>query len=224
MKKLKEPVLTTDTLLDICGKLDGVDELRFLVATLGQVNQRELFDKDTYYPVNIDSYATKCGLTLSKAYAELKTLIERLRQESYRIPLDTGETWVISLVYSYIYDDDAYTLRVKWVKELIPFISGEQKDNTYCITEGAAAALSSSHQIRLVTLLQRHLYKLNHKPYTFTIPVVELRRYTGTSDTYKEYYELNRNIIRPGIAGLAKFIGVELDYKGNKREVTFWRK
>jgi hypothetical protein len=84
---------------------------------------------------------------------------------------------------------------------------------------------TSSNKVYLLSeLLQRNLYKLSLKPFTFTLSVMEIREVTGTVHSYPEYYELKRNVITPTLKEMAETIGEKLVLvKGNRREVMFAR-
>jgi hypothetical protein len=219
----KESVLKHDDIVRLGREFEGIGESRFLNCCLVGQDSYHKFEEYEYYPVNIQRYADKAGLPYHKAYLEVKEFAIKHMEETLFIKLANGSTWGTPLIYDIEFCDEIKFLKIKWNKKVIPLISGNVEKGKFNRYDARMDSISSNKVYLLSELLQRNLYRLSWKPFTFTIPTLEIREVTGTLNTYTDYSELNRNIIKPTIKEMADTIGEHLLYKGNRREVTFWR-
>ena len=220
----KEAVLKHDDIVRLGREFEGLKESRFLNCCLVGQDSYNLFNKADYYPVNITRYAEKNGLAYSEAYREVKEFAIKHMEQTLFIKLSNGSTWGTPLIYDIEFCDDIKFLKIKWNKEVIPMISGKIEDGKFKRYDARMDSTSSNKIYLLSELLQRNLYKLSLKPYSFTLSTIDIREVTGTLHTYIEYYELSRNVIKPTLKEMAKTIGEKLIIaKGSKREVTFIR-
>ena len=202
-------ILKRDDLMGLGGWFDGIDEIRFLNCCLVGLEQKELLSETQYYPVNIDRYADKSGLSVSKAYEEVKLFADKLKHIDLKIKLGSS-IWITSFIYDYVYDDLNKTIHIQWNKKIIPAISGEMLPGTFCYYDSRMDSVSSNKSYRLAELLQRYLWHIRqHGSYQLDIDLI--RKQTGTEKLYIEYKELNRWVIQPALKDLEKHIGVKLD-------------
>ena len=221
--EVKEAVLKHDDFVKFGREFEGIGESRFLNCCLvGQDNYTKFVEYE-YYPVNIQRYADKAGIPYSIAYKEVKEFAIKHMEQTLFIKLANGSTWGTPLIYDIEFCDDIKFLKIKWNKEVIPLISGQMEVGQFKRYDARMDSTSSNKVYLLSELLQRNLYKLSLKPYTFTLSTMEMREVTNTLTTYAAYNEFNRNVIRPTVKEMAATIGEHLLFKGNRREVTFWR-
>ena len=220
----KESVLKHDDIVRLGREFEGIGESRFLNCCLVGQDSYHKFEEYEYYPVNIQRYADKAGLPYHKAYIEVKEFAIKHMEETLFIKLANGSTWGTPLIYDIEFCDDIKFLKIKWNKEVIPLISGTMEKGKFLRYDARMDSTSSNKVYLLSELLQRNLYKLSLKPFTFTLSVMEIREVTGTVHSYPEYYELKRNVITPTLKEMAETIGEKLVLvKGNRREVMFAR-
>jgi len=220
----KEAVLKHDDIVRLGREFGGLKESRFLNCCLVDLDNYNRLADFEYYPVNIQRYADKNGLAYSEAYKEVKEFALKHMEETLFVKLANGSTWGTPLIYDIEFCDDIKFLKIKWNKEVIPLISGTMENGKFLHYDARMDSTSSNKVYLLSELLQRNLYKLSLKPFTFTLSVMEIREVTGTVHSYPEYYELKRNVITPTLKEMAETIGEKLVLvKGNRREVTFAR-
>lgn len=205
----KQLILKRDDFLKLTTRFNSVGEIRFIHCCLIGVDQKELLNSTEYYPVDVDSYAEKSGLSLGQAFTEIVEIINNFKHTDINITLDDGSVWVTSLVYDYIYDDAAKVIKIKWNKKVIPALSGEMLPGTYCYYDPRLDTTSNSRSFRLAELIQRHLWEVRVKG-KCSISVQTIREHTDTFNIYPEYKELNRCVIQAALEDLQKYAGIKL--------------
>jgi hypothetical protein len=218
-------VLKHDDIVSLGRGFGGVKESRFLNCCLVDVHQKKLFNETEYYPVNITRYAKVNGLSISKAYHEVKNIARKHSETSLDIKLPSGAVWCTPIIYDFIYDDGDKYIKIKWNKKIIPLISGKSsmEDGKWCLYNPETDSVSSNKVYLLTELLQKNKYRFDRNPKNFTILTTDLREATGTLTSYPEYKDLNRKVIQPALKEMKRVFNLDITYKGSKREVTFWR-
>lgn len=223
--KTGSEVLKHDDVASLGRGFEGIGESRFLNCCLIDVHQKKLFSETEYYPVNITRYARIANLPIHKAYHEIKAIAKKHSETSLDIRLPSGAIWCTPIIYDFIYDDRDKFIKIKWNRELIPLISGkdEMEDGKWYLYNPETDAVSSNKVYLLTEFLQKNKYRFYRKPYSFTILTVDLREATGTLTSYPEYKDLNRKVIQPAIKEMKRVFELDIEFKGNKREITFRR-
>ena len=218
-------VLKSDDFVRLGGEGEGIDDSRFINSCLTKVFQGNKLNETEYYEVDIHRYAEKAGLAYNVAYQEVKALAKKHSETSLNVTLPSGAIWCTPLIYDFVYDDSEKYVKIKWNKKLIPLISDldSMEDGRWHLYNPETDAVSSNKVYLLTEFLQKNKYKLERKPYTFTILTTDLREATGSLKSYPEYKDFNRKVIQPAIKEMKRVFGIDISHKGSKREVTFWR-
>jgi hypothetical protein len=214
----REVILKHDDLLWLGKEFKGIDEIRFFNCCLVDVDQR-LTLNDVYYPVNIDRYAHKGGLTVGQAFTEIESICLKFKHEDLNVKLPDGSIWVTSLIYDFIKDTEAKVLKIKWNRNLVPYLSGNMLPGEFCYYDPRLDSSSNSRSYKLAELIQRNLFTIRVNG-SCKIPVQQIREFTGTENMYPEYKDLNRYVIQPALDDLTKHIGVKLQIDKKKRGST----
>lgn len=222
MKK-HDIILKHDDFVAITNTFNSIDESRFINSILGDVYQRELLDKQKYYPINVVRYADKSGISLGQAFTELRELAIKYKETTLEIPLKDKHIWYTSIIYDFIVNEDNKTIFIQWNKEIIPLISGDMEKGYYGMYIADMDNSRSIANYKLSELIQRNLWLLDKKG-EFILETSEIRKITGTESKYKVYSDLRKRIIQPAIDELGKYAGIRLLFKGNSKVVKFWRK
>lgn len=216
-------ILKHDNVLALTRIFDTMDEIRFFNSCLVLTNQKKTFADFLHYPLDIAGYADKGGISLGQAYDELVKLVEIYKNKNIEIPLGNGQIWVVSLIHSYIKDDDTRSLQVLFDERLIPYISGRMSFGEFVYIDDRMGATSSKKRYLLYELLHKRLYNVEINQ-SFTILTKEIREYLKIPpEEYKEYKFLNVRVIKPTIEDIWETLGIKLSYKGNKVSITFTR-
>ena len=222
LKNEKKVVLKHDMLRLLGREFSSIDEQRFLNTCLVDNYQRVQFNRDEYYPVNIANYAEKQNISLGKAYTELLNYVQDFTKE-LRIPLQSGETWVTRLIYSYKYDQTNLTLKVRFNEEVIPYLSGEMIAGTFSTYDVRLDKVPSNRRYLMSELIQRNLWKFKYNE-SFTLSVSEIRSALNLKDTeYLVFADLTKGVIKKTLTDMAEITKIYLRAKKNRLGVTFWR-
>jgi plasmid replication initiation protein len=216
-------ILKHDEFAKLTALFEDIFDDRFINSCLSKLYTEFRLNEDTYYPVDIELYSKQSKLPLYKAYAEVKELVYKYRTMSYELTLDDSSVINIPLLHNFHYCDITKTLEVQWTKDVIPFISGDMPAGKFSYYYRDYSEVSSHTVYTLLEFIQRNWYLLNfNKP--IVVATNEVRRLTGTLDTYQEFAELNRRVIKPALQKVLELKGVELSCKGNKHAVSITRK
>lgn len=195
-----------DKLQTLSSKFNSIDEQRFLNSCLSDNWQRELFSETGYYPVNIGNYASKQGISIGKAYTELKKHAQDFTKE-LRVLLDTGETWVTRIVYDYKFDDSKSALSIRFNNDLIPYISGNMLEGTFFTYDNRLDLVSSNRRYIMGEVIQRNLWKLK-KDGKFILTIPDIRFKLNLKETeYKVYGALYKRIVKETLKDFAEIRG-----------------
>jgi len=220
MMNSKQVILKHDQLQNLSSRFESIDEQRFLNSCLIDVYQRDLLDRESYYPVDINNYASKQNISLGKAYQELKQFAERFT-ESLKIELPTGETWVTRLIYSYKYDDSNISLSIRFNEEIIPYISGDMPKGEFCTYNARLDTVPSNRRYLMGELIQRNLYKLS-KEGKFILSIPSIRYALNLKEgEYKVYSGLYQRVIKETLVDLAELSNIYLSVSKRSIGVIF---
>ena len=214
-----QTVLKHNDLLQLTALLDNIFDCRGLNSCLVLNYRLQLFSETTYYPVDVELYASQSHITLTQAYNDLKELVYKFRTMSYELTLDDGSVVNSPLIYNFRYNDAFKTIEVQWTSAMIPLISGEMPKGKYHIYNANLSKVSSKSTFAMLELIDLHWYRLSREG-SIVLSTETIRKATNTLDSYSEFAELNRNIIKPALASVLELKGVELECKGNKYAVT----
>jgi len=208
-------VVRVDTLEDVISKV-RLDENRFLNCCLLGENQKVKFKEETYYPVDICKYAELGGISRGRALEELIGICAK-HKESFNLMV--GETAVLctSLIYEFRHDKECGTLHINWNPKLIPYISGVMQPGKYLTLDVVMVGTSSGHRYKLYTLLQKHLWKLDHTEYgVVELSEENIRKVLGLTTEYNSFRTLNAKIIKPTLVEIANKTGKHLQCRLSK--------
>lgn len=196
-------LLKHDTVIALTAKLDSIDEHRFLNACLVDSWRRVELDEREYYEVNIGHYAERSGRTLGQAYSELKAMLTR-GMEKIEVNIGGGWTWVTSFVYDYKYSDEDVSIKVRWNKDIIQYISGDMPKGEFFVYDKRMDVIPSSKRYVLCELIQKNLHKMKVKG-EWVISYKKLREFLCLEDSsYPKYGDFYKRIIKPTLFDIAR--------------------
>lgn len=196
-------------MLKLSQLFEGIDAQRFLNSALILHSQKEQLDHKTYYPVDVQRYAYLGSLSLSNAYYELIPLIKAISDKSFTVPLEDNRIWNTRLIYDFICDPIHYTISIRWNSNVIPYISGDMEPGKFCFYDPTFDSLSSDKHYKFTELMQRHFWKLRLNS-EIKISIDEIRTATKTENVYPEFKDLNRNVIKPGLAAIKAKLNLDI--------------
>jgi len=218
-----QKILKHYDMVTITREFANMDAIRFFNSCLIGKYQKEEFDREEFYPVDIDYYAKQAKISRGKAYDEAYSLAKRFLDTSITVDLGKGNFWDSSLIYEIQYNKDQQVLKIKWNMKLIPLISGNMERGKFLYIDARMSDIKSSKRYFLYEFLQKHLY-LFDKQKEIVVTTSDLRDAAKVdSSEYLEFKELNRRLIKPTLQDIYKQLGVKLTVKGNKHTVTFTR-
>lgn len=221
MNIIEQPILKSDRLVEITSKFDSIEEQRFINSCLVGIYQRKLLDPEHYYPIDIAHYADRRGVTLGKAYTELKELAKIASEKSVDIQLEGSQRWFTRVIYSYRYSDLDLTLDVKFNEELVPYLSGDMLKGTYTIYDSIMDKVPSNRRYIMAEVIQRNLWQLKKRDF-FILKLSEVRKALNLADTeYKVYADLNKRIISLAVKDIAELKNIYLKVKKTKQGIIF---
>lgn len=218
-----QKILKHYDMVTITREFDNMDAIRFFNSCLIGKYQKEEFDKEEFYPVDIDYYAKQAKITRGKAYDEAYSIARNLRDTVITVDLGKGNLWDSSLIFEIKYNKEQQVLKIKWNMKLIPLISGNMERGKFLYIDARMSDIKSSKRYFLYEFIQKHLYLLD-KQKEIVVTTSDLRDAAKVDTTeYLEFKELNRRLIKPTLQDIYKQLGVKLVVKGNKHTVTFTR-
>lgn len=218
-----QKILKHYDMVTITREFDNMDAIRFFNSCLIGKYQKEEFDKEEFYPVDIDYYAKQAKISRGKAYDEAYSLAKRFLGTSITVDLGKGNFWDSSLIYEIQYNKDQQVLRIKWNLKLIPLISGNMERGKFLYIDARMSDIKSSKRYFLYEFIQKNLYKFN-KDSEVILSTAEIREAAKVESTeYTDFKELNRRLIKPTLQDIYEKLGVKLKAKGNKCSVTLTR-
>jgi len=164
---------------------------RYIQVCLGRLYKKELLRRDMFYGVDIDYYAEKVNISKKQAYKELREIADSLQEAKVTIPQEDSDKIQVNWIYAILYNDEKYTLSVKWNEYVIPFISGFTKGN-YTTVDESVVTIKSLNCLRLYEICKRDGYKKK-----FELSFLELQKLLGVS--YKLYADFRVKLLQPGI-------------------------
>ena len=180
--------IISNTNVELSSKITLQDE-RYINICLSRVFKKELLDKDTWYGIDVNMYSQASGVSKRHSYDEIRRIATTLREAKVVIPQGNGVFIETGWINSILYDENNYTLAVKWNEKVIPFISGFTEGN-YTIIDSSAAKLVGINSYKLYEIIKRELYRES-----FTIGISELQEMLGLK--YPTYGNLKQAVLVP---------------------------
>ena len=203
----------------------GIDDYRFInCALLGMDNLTVKYgcSEDTWIQVDIETYATKGGISLNRAYKEILDYCNKYKHIDLYLTNEDGTTWCTSLIYDYIFRESTKEIHIRWNKNILPYISGVMEAGKFCYYDSNLDIVSSMRIYKCIELIWKKLYLLGLQgKILIKIPVI--RESIGDIAIYPEYKELNRKVIKPSIEFLNDYYKYDLEYTGNRLAITITR-
>ena len=196
---------------------------RFINCCLLGTNQKIIFKKEDYYPVDIRMYAKQSGMSEIQAFTRVEETVLKLKELDIKVKLPDNRILHTSLIYSFIVDVASRTININWNKNFIPLISGRMEAGNFLMLDTKASTISSNRRYCLYVLLQKYLWKLPIDG-AFYIEKQEIRAMIGLKETeYAEYKALNKWVVKPTLADIHNKLGIGLQAKvlGSKVRFTY---
>jgi hypothetical protein len=206
--------------IEVFGQLELSDS-RFINCCLVGEDQGIIFDKEKFYPVDIDLYAKLCGLYYGEAFDQLLETVDKLYQIDLKVTLPSSAVMHTRLVYKYIHDKASKQLLIRWNSTFIPLISGHMEAGRFMEIAVAMVAIPSQTRYQLYLLIQKNLWKLQ-KAELFVLTKKEVRDVMGLEDgQYAKFANLNARLIKPTLKDVYNKLGIRLKVKVSGDKLLF---
>jgi plasmid replication initiation protein len=137
----------------------SVAEQRIMLACIAQIRRDQQITDEVLYSVSVADIAALTGATTNADYSELKKAALRLKRREVRIAYEPNgggkkkpEVMITSWVQSIFYAESAGLVRLRFNKDMLPYLSQLTEQFTrYALAD--VAKMTSAYAIRLYELL-----------------------------------------------------------------------
>ncbi|MEA3644143.1 MAG: replication initiation protein, partial [Lamprobacter sp.] len=136
----------------------SVAEQRIMLACIAQIRRDQQITDEVLYSVSATDIAELTGSTTNADYSELKKAALRLKRREVRIAYEPNgggkkpEVMVASWVQSIVYAEDAGLVRLRFNKDMLPYLCQLTEQFTrYALAD--VAKMSSAYAIRIYEFL-----------------------------------------------------------------------
>ncbi len=205
----KQLIKKHDSLQAMTRVFDSIGEFRLLHSCLIDIWQKEEVSDEKIYQLNIEDYAVKGGLTLGKAYSELKEQVLLLYGTSINYK-DARSSWSMRVIQYHNCVDEGHSIGIRFSKDIIPYISGQMEPGTFCHYDTRMAKVGSSDRYKLYEYIQRNLWRVDTHG-KLRLKVADMYEALGYTTAKKVVFgAFNRSVLTPCIADMQKILGLHL--------------
>lgn len=200
----------------------SVVEQRLILACITQVRRDEPITDEVLYEVTAAEFAELCGVHPKTAYRDLKQAAEQLFERKVTILFEPNgsrrhaEKQKTRWVQTVNYVDNAGVVRLRFSKDILPFLTGLTEQFTR-YEFSAVAAMNSMHAIRLFELLAQY-ETLGEREIT----IAQVQEWLQLENRYPMFADLKRRVIEPAVAQINEHSPLQVKWEQRKtgRKVT----
>lgn len=194
----------------------SVMEQRVILAAISQIRRDQVVSDDVMYELNVSTLRELSGTKSKAIYTDLRDAVNHLYERSIVIEKQPNGSegsakklktrWIQSAIYS----DDEGTIKLRFSKDIIPYLNQLNSHFTsYALAE--VIQLTSAHAYRLYELLIqfRDMGKRN-------IAIEDLRRWLDLGDKYEAVYDLKKRVIDPAVRQINERTPYQVEYAQKK--------
>lgn len=196
---------------------DLIQKSRFSLSATQQKIILYLISKIKYndedfeeYEIHIKDFCEVCGIdyTQGSAYKDVKENIKKISDKSMWIEFDDRETLVRWIEKPTIYKQSGI-IKIKFDEDLKPYLLNlKEKYTQYELIY--TLQMKSKYSIRLYEILKSKQYD-TRKEYNTTFDVEKLKHLLS-AETYTEYKEFNRTVLKKAIEEINKYSDINVFY------------
>lgn len=160
MSKHAPQVYQANALIEASYRLSVVEQ-RVVLACIDQVRRDESVTDEVMYSIDAGDYAKICDIPLKVAYRDLKRAALQLMDRKVWVTqtpegAELSETLVTHWVQSIKYADNKGALRLRFAKDILPYLTNiKTRFTRFALSD--VARMDSAHAIRLYELLVERL-------------------------------------------------------------------
>ena len=200
----------------------SVAEQRIMLACIAQIRRDQQITDEVLYSVSATDIAELTGSTTNADYSELKKAALRLKRREVRIAYEPNgggkkpEVMVASWVQSIVYAEDAGLVRLRFNKDMLPYLCQLTEQFTrYALAD--VAKMSSAYAIRLYEFLIQWRGAGER-----VIDLDWLREALQLEGRYPAIKDFKKRVLEPAVAQVNELspLWVQWDQRKTGRRVT----
>ena len=198
----------SNKLLNSCYSLTTIEK-RIILLTLSRLNSSKEISSTEWYSMDINEYARLCNVSRSDAYDDLREATSKLYFRSIT-EIEGKKRTDFRWIQAIEVDVDSQSVKLMWSTNILPYISELKSDFTRLFMLDVFK-IDGIYASRLYDLLYQEKFRglVGSKE----IDLETLYNSWNLPDSYREYKEFRRGVLKPAMVELTKKGLVKLDIK-----------